>query len=364
LKILIENATIITMDRSRLVIDRGYIYINKGVIAAVGEGDPPPELEFAEYIIDGRGRIVMPAFTIGACDILTYTFRYMGRDVKEIISSLSKSDLVSLLEVSLMSLAMRGVGSILSFVEFSDFLDQVVKAVSETWIRVRFCLSEDAKTAIANVRNALKNVSDPEAVPKGIVSFSLRRINAVNREDRELADEFGSPIYVERPNQDTISQIPHDRLVLVNTPTLEGFRRVVVDDIRNLWRPGVGICTVNPKGFTPYYIMRLILEVAGSPIDAVAALTIWNASNIALGVGRISEGVVADIVMLNYREPPIGPIPMNTDSLFEAIAYGDYAVETLIVGGEIVIDRGQPLTVGDATYKKALATVQQIMSKR
>ena len=56
--LLIENGVIVTMDAERRILDGGYVLVEDGRIAAIGEGTPtaPPEVER----IDAAGMVVMP----------------------------------------------------------------------------------------------------------------------------------------------------------------------------------------------------------------------------------------------------------------------------------------------------------------
>jgi 5-methylthioadenosine/S-adenosylhomocysteine deaminase len=56
--LLIENGTIVTMDAGRRILGNGYVLVEGGRIAAVGEGMPPEPTD-AERI-DARGMVVMP----------------------------------------------------------------------------------------------------------------------------------------------------------------------------------------------------------------------------------------------------------------------------------------------------------------
>jgi len=96
------------------------------------------------------------------------------------------------------------------------------------------------------------------------------------------------------------------------------------------------------------------------PAAVFNAATVWGAE--ALGrkdLGRLARGVKADIVIVDLRTLRYGPV---RDPVTALVEYGSGAdVETVIVDGEIVIERGHSTRVdeaellaqGEATAKRA-----------
>jgi 5-methylthioadenosine/S-adenosylhomocysteine deaminase len=58
--ILIKNGSIVTLDEEQKVHREGYLLIEDDLIAAVGSGDPPSQLQKADTVIDARLMAVMP----------------------------------------------------------------------------------------------------------------------------------------------------------------------------------------------------------------------------------------------------------------------------------------------------------------
>ena len=114
-KVLISNATILTMStRKDLVIGKGYIFINNGVIESIGEGKPPPEYQYPELLINGEGRIVCPGFSSAFTSVTLYPLRYRVKDVNwgevlDYISVLSRTDVYYIAALSFMEMISRGV---------------------------------------------------------------------------------------------------------------------------------------------------------------------------------------------------------------------------------------------------------------
>ena len=82
MRLLIRDATVITMDAASPVIEHGAVYVDGSRIAAVGATDTvaaqaPPDVE----VVDAAGRILLPGF-VSAHNHLGYTvFRGRAEDV-------------------------------------------------------------------------------------------------------------------------------------------------------------------------------------------------------------------------------------------------------------------------------------------
>jgi len=371
MKILIENATIVTMNSQKPIIMNGYIYIDKGKVIAVGEGVPPPELELADYVIEGSGRVVIPGFVMGLGDILMYAFRYIVREdenkLREMLRVLTKDEVVSILEVALTSLAMHGVTSIVSMVMDCEVLPLIARAVSETWVRTRSVLRNiDPQDYGTFVHLALRNVAEPDAVSKEIVTFGY-----YTELRRDLSTVKGALESIEGTIYLTLDRLEHiptrvlEKAVCLNCPdtvTQVLTRNAIVNDFK-LWKAGWAFVFTKAKYLNPRIYLHEVSRHIIEAHDRLALITTWNSKNLRLGMDTIEVGKSADIVILNFREPPGGPLPADVSGIVEAIADGDYVVETVIVGGEVVIDRGEPLMVGASLFKRVAKICESIRQK-
>ncbi len=367
MKILIENATIFTMNRSKPVILNGFIYIDKGKVIAVDEGAPPPELEFAEYVIDGRGRIVIPGFVMGIGDVVMHAFRYLVRSnekkLREILSSLTKDEIVGIVEVALTSLAMQGVTSIASIVR-DELLPIVVRAASETWIRVRSILKDvNVQEYGSRIKSALKNVTESDAVTKGIVTFGYyaRIREGIGKELEDVEDV----LYLTLDRVDLIPTRILEKIVCLDCSEAVQqviHRNAVIDDYKR-WKAGQALVFSSARFLNPRLYLYEVSKYNLAAFDELALATVWNSSNLRIGMDSVEIGKPADIVILNFREPPGGPLPADIQGIAEAIASGEYMVETVIIGGEIVIDRGEPLMVGSSLFKRVERICESLRQK-
>jgi cytosine/adenosine deaminase-related metal-dependent hydrolase len=92
---------------------------------------------------------------------------------------------------------------------------------------------------------------------------------------------------------------------------------------------------------------------AGRAADVFNAATIGGAR--ALGrddLGRLAPGAKADVVIINQRDLRYGLVRDPINALVDAGCGAD--VETVVVGGEVVVEDGKPTQVdGEATYRDA-----------
>jgi cytosine/adenosine deaminase-related metal-dependent hydrolase len=92
---------------------------------------------------------------------------------------------------------------------------------------------------------------------------------------------------------------------------------------------------------------------AGRAADVFNAATIGGAR--ALGrddLGRLAPGAKADVLIINQRDLRYGLVRDPINALVDAGCGAD--VETVVVGGEVVVEDGKPTRVdGEATYRDA-----------
>jgi cytosine/adenosine deaminase-related metal-dependent hydrolase len=94
-------------------------------------------------------------------------------------------------------------------------------------------------------------------------------------------------------------------------------------------------------------------HLAARPADVFNAATVWGAR--ALGredLGRLAPGAKGDLVIVNVRDLRYGVVRDPVTSLVESGSGAD--VETVVVGGEVVIEGGRPTRVdGGEIYARA-----------
>jgi cytosine/adenosine deaminase-related metal-dependent hydrolase len=181
MKILIEGPSIIAMNRQKPFIRRGYIYIDRGVTVAYNEGAPPPEFEFAEYVVNEKFAVALPGFAVGIGNILEYLFQFdiNSKNLANSLSKLSRSELEALIEVVLASLTCSGVTSVISLITNLEekIVSSLAIAASDAWTRLRILLPLSLLGSLQELESIVKSVArsvkDSEALSRGIVSLGL-----------------------------------------------------------------------------------------------------------------------------------------------------------------------------------------------
>ncbi len=361
MKILIEDAIVLTFRRDKPVIDRGYVYINKGVIASVGEGSPPPEYEFAEYIIDGKDRVVMPGFAVGIASLEESMLVYVSKcrkNTRDCIELLSKDELKALIETVLTLLAYRGATSVVVYVGDVDFAGLVAKAVSEAWIRTRLVFrSVDALRD--GVRAATRNVVDQEAIPRGILSFGISANEKIPISVDELRT-LDAYAYVDRCA--SVPKEEAERVICINS-SVAARHKVVVDSVE-MWKGEEGIGFSDPTLLNPQRVLQELRYQGFRAEDIIRILSNLNPYGFNIGNYEIVEGAPADLIIANFREPPYGPMLFDHGGLYELLSAGLFAVETAIISGEPVIDRFEPLMIGRKVFSVVAKIREELLGRK
>ncbi len=370
MKILIRDSSILTMDSKKPFIGKGYIYIDQGKIVALGDGEPQPELEFADYIINDRFIATLPGFTVGIGDIIKYFFRFIeAKNIKEIIEMLSKSDLYALVEVVLTSLTANGATSIITLLYNPDpkILSAIVAAASSSWIRTRIMILLDGfkdSSSIENeIRNALKSSKDPEAITKNIVSFGLYVIDEKSiKKMIDIVNSIDVFVYTDATIQQKLHRVFPDienRKYIIINPT-NPHTRCIFSDAAS-WRYNCGISPYDSMLLNPKKLLQETYRVIDNAEESVLIVSSYNSINHIISPGIIKENSIADIIILDFGEPPYGPIPMTRNAIISEIIDSNFIVKTAIIGGEIVLDNGVLLTISRESIKKAQSIVEDFI---
>uniref|UniRef100_A0A7C2VM15 Amidohydrolase-related domain-containing protein n=1 Tax=Ignisphaera aggregans TaxID=334771 RepID=A0A7C2VM15_9CREN len=370
MKILVENISIYGYSTQKRFIDKGYLYIDKGVVVAAGEGVPPPELEIADYIIDGRYSVALPGFVVGIGNIIDYIFRFktLIERKKDILSTLSLSDIQALSLVTLASIASNGATSVITSVNPADprVLTGLALAASECWVRLRMVIPVDSMSPQEvedTIKNVLRGVKDPEAINKKIVSFGFYARKRIDRKFIEIASALDIKIYVDGHllADELAKEGASDVIVFTDSSIDETVKtRKAVSTKPNMWRPGMGLVSLDPLDLVPRNFIASMSRVIADPRAILDIMCHLNPANLDIGAKSIESGNIADIIILDYSKPPSGPIPVTEDNVIEEIATGNYTVETSLVGGEITLDQGLTLNVGEKHFRKARAVLDSL----
>ncbi len=365
-KILIKDATILTLSsRQDLLIDRGYVFVKDGVVAGVGKGDPPEDLQYPELLINGKGRLVMPGLSSAITSVTLYPLRYrlegiLWGEVSDYLSVLTRTDVYYLAALTFVELATRGVSSVM----VTDiYLDSVARAANDVGIYATLAVPFNCGIRDFNPENELRLLINRWHGRVEGVNAAVLTCREDNEEVYSLAKELGIRVFVLRPSSTNVMK--YGNIVCINPVKGGGVGVVRFGDDLSKWGPDEGLGVgVRPS----YSMLDVVREVAWRsskhPIDVLAASTLINTSLIGFNnIGALDVGSKANIVMFNMSEPPGWPIPSSINSVVKAVVEGDLRVESLIVNDDVVVDAGETLNVGADLIKKAVSRLEPIIKK-
>lgn len=370
LKIIITNATIVTMSHViDLIIKRGYVYVENGVIKAVGPGEPPPEYEYADYVIEGKGKIVTPGLCIGYFDIYQYLLRFSNKKkITELLSTISRNDTYYITLITLAGLLMKGISCI--GLVLSKHHEFAARAVKDLYILTRILIPATTLQNIPNAESIFRKIVaiEPKVIKPGII---------INKETLtpkllNLAKSTNSHIYLLGDIQrDKVKEIlgqgygvtvlDPDPMHVKELSSIKGLNLVVTDRSLSSWCPNSGI-GVFEENIDIFDNCKKLLELGKSSIDIFASLTTWGAAALGLSnMGSIEPGRIALLSIFNIQNPQVWPIAGDMESLFRALVSGNVPVETVIIRDDIVIDNSELLTAGESVLQKARDRISDIL---
>ncbi len=340
-KILIKDATIVTCNDKLPLIKSGYVYIENNIIKAVGKGSPPEEYELAELIIPGKDKIVIPGLVSPLTCLSLYHVRYKIRNLDDIygyIETLSRSDAyyASLL-ASMESLKM----GVTSLAIIDPHLHEAGEAIEKVGLRGYLLYSKSCTRALDYIKNFWHNRNK---------QFKVYGV-AFSEDEYKLLKDKVDIVYSFHNYINGVKAVidPKDTNIPPTIWKILPSYRVKDWDKQSL----IGI------GIAPVYSMMRILNLMKA-LHAIPSTTLLKYAtilpSICLGeekLGVIDKGFKADIVILDYSEPPGWPIPTTLDYIIEILTSNFLKVHTVIINGEVVLDMGEPLYIGADIIKKA-----------
>ncbi len=139
-ELLVEGATILTMDGQWRAFDPGWLAVKDGAIAGLGPMPAPGGLEAGE-VVDGRGMLCLPGFVNTHTHVAMAAFRGAGEDRADRLvrflfpmeKALVTRDLVR--EASRFCLAEMARSGTTTFADMYYFEDEVARAADEAGMR-------------------------------------------------------------------------------------------------------------------------------------------------------------------------------------------------------------------------------------
>lgn len=363
-KILIDGASVLVVDRDVNYMDRGYLYIENGVIKSLGQGPPPEELLYPELLLSGVGRIVSKGFASGFTVLSLYPLRYALDDVdwflvRELSKSIKRTDMYYISVLSLAELVSKGVTEVLVI---DAFLDEVARASRDVGVNVT--LSPPLNCGLDNQQqlNELKLLlgrwhGKVEGVKAGIaVCWDVKE------EYVALARETNLPIYALNLEKEPPEESREVKIVAINPAISIDLPAVYFGKILRNWVGGRGLGIGVRASYSVREVLKELLWSRGAdPLEVLLSGTKITSELInQYESSSLKEGNRSSLVVYNLSEPPGWPTPRTIRSAVRAVIEGDLPIEAVVVGDDVVIDREGILTVGYEVFKKATKRFEEL----
>ena len=371
-KILITNTTVITMStKGELVLRDAYLYIDKGVVKALGTGEVPIEYQYAEYLINGKGRIVLPGFVSGFTLVTPYLIRYEvsglnDPKIKDLLSVVSRDDVYYIAVLAFTEMVKKGVTAALVV---DTYLDSIARAADAVGIRAVLAPGAGCVYTQEDVEHSLKLIMNRyhgrlPNICGGVATCKEELIPHINR----LAYDYGIRGFLINtdPKKTSVSmEVPQNMTLINATPMEGGAKAVFTEEFISSWRAPAGVGLGVKASYDVSDLIKRLVMRGVSMFDALAAGTVWGYEALGLPFSSsIEVGKPCDIVILNASEPPGWPTPKSLESLFRAVIEGSIPVETVIVADNIVVDYGETVTVGSDIIRKATKRLSDLLEKK
>ncbi|MEM0018482.1 MULTISPECIES: amidohydrolase [Metallosphaera] len=362
----------------KISIKAGIAYGKTGVLRDVHLGidgsklvamtkEEPEDFEDAELVLGGRDRIVSPGLISTHTILSLYPFRYSivsgKRNANEIVSSMTQSDAYHFAILGAYHLLRVGVTSA---VTADPYPESVARAMIKVGIRPIIAVNVGCSWGPSDWKREFKVLREKWSGGETRVVLKVCSDDDLD-EVIALSNEFKVPVLVDR----SVS-------LSGNTPNkviaLGGGSRGDLSVIRQRgfglsFLPSVEVCKFTLGSYSPsialdlslrydpraelgFAVSRLLL----TPDEAFKSATLWGYNQLLMNY-PLEIGSTSDLVIYQVNEPPFYPLDLT--SPYETLLFSTGVPETVIVGGEPVLDGTVPLNVGS----KDIEEVQEIINE-
>jgi len=424
--LLIYDCTIITMRDKNDIIHNGYIYVENGKIVDLGPINKMPEIyKSAELVYRMNGKIVFPGFINLHTHLSLYPIRMLSissnldRWINDVAWPYEKNlpPRISYYasKLSLYTMLKKGV---IGVADMHFNMEHVISAINEAGVYANVSVAimgkgvyDDYKIALNdNLKLAEKAATNPK-IKVSLGPCTLRSLDKDALEDvSEKAREkkLGIHIHVSEVEDDVkhvkekYGMLPVELLKslgLLGEDTIlahcvwcsqkelhlikKSNASIALCPVTNIimgsgWPPIADILSMGINaGFgtdvSPHqeileeakltcYNVRLLHNVVLDDYEILKMLT--RNSALALGfkdrIGVLDKGFSATMVIIdNLNVSSWSPLGMY----YRELVHGTYNVETVIVNGEVLVDYGEVLTIGEEECIRAKEEILNYTSK-
>ncbi|BBD72774.1 amidohydrolase [Sulfodiicoccus acidiphilus] len=363
MKVLLKGEMIVDSDYT---IGQGFVGIDGGQVSYVGQ-DQPEAFDDVELFVGGEGRVIHPGLAALGVYPVFFPFRYRvptGKvNVNEVIRSMSRSDAYYFSLLAGYRLMKKGVTTVLIN---GPFLDQAGRAMKSLGLRVVVLAHIGCDREEWGTYGSLRERWGSEGTSLAIDVCGRESL----KEALELAEAGGHTIFVERWVDLSGLKRGGRRVVAMGG----GFRC----DLDSVKSHGLGLTFVPSYEVYKFSLgeMRPSISLESSPQmsviheagvavsryllkadEAFSSITRWPHEQLGIQGGSLEVGKLGDAVVLNFHDSltyPIDPLASR-----EMVIFSEAEAETVVVGGEVVLDGGIPISGDPADLEKAESKIRE-----
>jgi len=352
--------------KAELVVDPnyalsdGFVGVDGNNVVYIGKQEPEG-FDDAELVVGGEGRLLRPGFTAFEIYPVLFPFRYRiptGKvNVNVVTSSMSRTDAFYFSLMAGYKLLREGVTTA---VIDGPFIDQAGRALRSLGLRVVLvahvgCEREEWGT-YSSLRErwssdgtsiAVKVCGQRELTESAELAASENHTLLVSREVelREINVSGRRTVALGGGSRGDIDFIKSKGLGITFVPSYEVYRFSLGE-----LKPSISIESspqISALHEASVAISRYLLKVD----EAFNSLTSWGYEQLGVKGGVIEQGKLADLVVVNLGE--YMRYPLDTKAPRETAIFSESDAETVLVGGEVVMDGGVPIGGDPGDLEKA-----------
>ena len=347
--------SIVASPGSNRFHERGYVYIEAGRVKGVGAGEPPAELEAANLVAGGEGRVALPGLVSAHTHLLLYPLRHVLEHgdpantglAARLVEVIGEREAYLLATLSLYELTLHGV----TVVQASDVHAPAVwRAMRDAGVDGLVGVLVGCRYSSRGWREELETLLEARAraalvvCDEGLLGEAIR-----------VAKEAGVPLYTHPPAGGG------DMVMHASRGT--GARVRVYVPVPGGAPPeppvGIGLDAVSISS-----VLRASMVAAWQGLGYDAALlaaTRWGAEALGLEGGVIEPGSPAHLVVYDVSLPP--GIPPRRDTLARLLLDIEPRVELVVANGSPIVDQGEHITIPRSRVEEAARLAARLLEE-
>ncbi|WP_238025424.1 amidohydrolase family protein [Metallosphaera javensis (ex Hofmann et al. 2022)] len=329
--------------------------------------EEPEDFEDAELVLGGSDRIVSPGLVSTHTILSLYPFRYSivsGRkNPNDLVSSMTQNDVYHLAILGAYHLLRVGVTTA---VTADPYPESAARAMIKVGIRPIIAVNVGCSWGPSDWKREFMVLHEKWSGGETRVVLKLCDAEELG-EVTAVSNELGVPVLIDRSVN--LTENTPNRVIALGGGSRGDLSVVKQRGLGLSFLPSVEVCKFTLGSYSPsialdlslrydpraelgFAVSRLLL----TPEEAFRSATLWGYNQLLMGY-PLEIGSTSDLVVYQVNEPPFYPLDLT--SPYETLVFSTGVPETVIVGGEPVLDGTVPLNVGS----KDVEEVQEIINE-